>query len=214
MWVTSIANALDRLLPEGDHAELAAHGGGRVEVDIGSFEESRLSKPTTRSEGGAALAEAPTWVAPPPTMRVPLEFPDQIEALVSSDMNVLVEAVELISPGNKDRAGSRKAFAAKCATSLHEGVGVVIVAIVTNRTGDLHGELMAMQGAERTGLDLYATAIRPVRRPQVERLDTWVQPLEVGAPLPSLPLVRGPRLMVRLDLDSNYHNACRHSRPA
>ena len=53
----------------------------------------------------------------------------------------LVAAIELVSPANKDRAGSRRTFAAKCAGYLKHGIGVVIVDVVTARAANLHEEL-------------------------------------------------------------------------
>ena len=44
----------------------------------------------------------------------------------------LVGAIELVSPGNKDRAEAHRAFAAKCASYLHEGIGLVIIDVVTS----------------------------------------------------------------------------------
>jgi hypothetical protein len=211
-WASAISDSLNAVLPRGYFAEIQVHVGSRVEVDVGTFEEVSRSETRSRSEGGVALAEAPAWVAQPPAFSLPLVFPDQIEALVYNDENVLVGAVELISPANKDREETRTAFAAKCATYLHEGVGVVIADIVTNRGGDLHGELMALLGGDRTDLDLYAAAYRPLRRPDGGRLDAWLETLKVGGSLPSLPLALGPRLTVRLDLDATYHEACQHLR--
>jgi hypothetical protein len=48
-------------------------------------------------------------------------FPDSFEVRVYSfsDGRTLVEAIELISPGNKDRREERRAFATKCASYLH-----------------------------------------------------------------------------------------------
>ena len=43
----------------------------------------------------------------------------------------LVAAIELVSPANKDRAAHRRAFAT-CASHLCQGVGLVIVDIVTS----------------------------------------------------------------------------------
>src|SRR5260370_42395164 len=57
-------------------------------------------------------------------------------------------AIELISPANKDRAGSRRTFAAKCAGYLKHGISVVIVDIVTSRTANLHEELFDTLGVK------------------------------------------------------------------
>ena len=47
-------------------------------------------------------------------------------------------AIELISPGNKDRVGKRRLFAAKCATYLSRGIGLILVDVVTSRAANLH----------------------------------------------------------------------------
>ena len=39
----------------------------------------------------------------------------------------LVAAIELVSPGNKDRPEARLAFAAKCVSYLTRGVGLIVV---------------------------------------------------------------------------------------
>ena len=53
-------------------------------------------------------------------------------------------AIELVSPGNKDRPEARRAFAAKCAGYLTAGVGLVVVDIVTDRLANLHNELIEL----------------------------------------------------------------------
>ena len=45
----------------------------------------------------------------------------------------LVAVVELVSPSNKDRPESRRAFAAKTAAYLQRGVGLIILDIVTGQ---------------------------------------------------------------------------------
>jgi len=144
-------------------------------------------------------------------------FPDSIEVLVFSGEAgpTLVAAVELVSPGNKDRAEYRRAFVQKCATYLRQGVGLIVVDIVTTRLGNLHAELAELIGAEtagRTAEPLYAGAYRPVPRSDIEQIDVWTKALAVGGPLPELPLGLDKALTVPLDLDSAYTLACQRRR--
>jgi hypothetical protein len=44
---------------------------------------------------------------------------------------VLVGAIELVSPANKDRSTHRDAFVSKCETYLRQGIGLVIIDVVT-----------------------------------------------------------------------------------
>ena len=45
----------------------------------------------------------------------------------------LLAAIEIVSPANKDRPENRRAFAAKCAALLRQGVAVSILDVVTAR---------------------------------------------------------------------------------
>jgi hypothetical protein len=103
---------------------------------------------------------------------------------------MLVGAVELVSPANKDRPAHREALVSKCAAYLQLGVGLVLVDVVTDRSGDLHRELLARVGAgdPGPGPSLSGSAYRPVERNGAPTLDVWREPLAVGQPLPSLPL--------------------------
>ena len=151
---------------------------------------------------------------------MPAIFPDSIEVLVYSSETgpKLVGAVELISPANKDRPETRRAFAAKCATYLQNGVGLIVVDIVTDRRANLHNALVELMGAGATYLlpdgPLYAAAYRPVRQPNVERIDCLVwSALAVGHRLPLLPLSLDKSICLPLDLEAlQHHQACERLR--
>ncbi|HEX8203254.1 MAG TPA: DUF4058 family protein, partial [Isosphaeraceae bacterium] len=195
MWAARIADSLNlTLLPPGYFAEIQVHVGRRIEVDIATFEEER-SVSTAQRYGTTATAtlEAPAWA--PPTLVMPALFPDDIEVQVYSSEGgpTLVAAVELISPGNKDRDEARRAFAAKCSGYLQRGIGLVLIDIVTNRRGNLHDELVRLLGYGDEFLfpsspSLYAVAYRPLRRDETNQTEVWLEPEEVGKALPTLPL--------------------------
>jgi len=149
---------------------------------------------------------------------MPAVFPDSLEVLV---FNIeagptLIAAVELASPGNKDRAETRQAFAAKCASYLHQGIGLMVVDVVTNRRANLHNELVRLleKGDEflLAPSPLYATAYRPVRRPTSDQIEIWTATLAVGQALPVLPLALDKGVCVPLDLEATYVEACQRSR--
>src|SRR5207245_65259 len=101
----------------------------------------------------------------------------------------LVAALELVSPRNKDRPEAHKAFAVKCASYLHQGIGLILVDVVTGRHADLHNETMRLLDAPSSSLlpaetALYAVAYRPVRRQDREEIDLWPASLALAAPLP------------------------------
>ena len=49
----------------------------------------------------------------------------------------LVAVIELVSPANKDRPAKRRLFAAKCATYLSRGIGLIVLDVVTSRQANL-----------------------------------------------------------------------------
>jgi hypothetical protein len=128
----------------------------------------------------------------------------EVQVFATSGGPTLAGAIELISPANKDRAAHREAFVSKCAAYIQGGLGLVMVDVVTERHGNLHGELLDRLGSPGVGLrdaELYATAYRPVSHGDKSDLEVWQEPLHVGQPLPTLPLWlrEGPCLAVRLE---------------
>lgn len=87
------------------------------------------------------------------------------------------------------------------------------VDVVTDRGANLHNELVREMDAGENFLlppePLYAAAYRPVRRPDVAKIDVWTAALEVGRPLPVLPLALDKGAVVRLDLDATYSSESR-----
>src|SRR4051794_33581569 len=124
-----MADALNRdLLPPGYFAEEHVHVGSRVEIDLATFEEGEPAGVASDSGTGPVAVAPRVWTPPAPTTTWPAIFPDSMEVLVFSGESgpTLVAAVELVSPGNKDRPEYRRAFAAKCAAYLQQGVGLVV----------------------------------------------------------------------------------------
>lgn len=128
---------------------------------------------------------------------------------------VLVAAAERISPSNKYRAESRESFLAKCTTYLHQGVGLVIVDIVTNRTSNLHHELLQRMhdatGARIEG-HTYSAAYHPVGQNGKTGLQIWANSLGLGEPLPTMPLWQRGGPCVPLELEAAYERTCAEHR--
>jgi hypothetical protein len=208
LWSGVLVERLNRVvLPEGYFAETQVHIGGRVEVDVASFEDSS-TRPTEATSCNGGVAVAP-WAPPAVALRMPTIFPDEIEVQVFRDLGgtSLVGAVELVSPGNKDRPEARRSFAAKCAAYLQKGIGLVVVDIVTERRANLHDELVDLLRQPDSfrfpgGGALYTVAYRPTRTaPEDDGIDLWFEALELGRGLPTMPLALrgGPTLPVELE---------------
>jgi hypothetical protein len=217
-WANALVDDLNQnLLPEGYFAEPQVHAGARVEIDAATFER----KTTARSAegGGTATLPAKVWTPPAPTLVLPAAFPETFEVqIVSTEAGPrLVAAIELISPGNKDRLENRRAFALKCASYLVQGVSLIIVDIVTSRNANLHDELVQLlpQGGpcQFPGKPaLYAAAYRPGRRDEVDQVEVWLVSLAMGQLLPVLPLALNREVCLPINFETTYMDASRKLR--
>ncbi len=218
-WATRLADALnEHWLPEQFLAVEQAHVGPRVEIDVASFE--RQGDGLAASGNGGAVATLPrTWAPPAPQCTVPAVFLDTFEVRVYSGRAgwTLVGAVELVSPGNKDRPEERRAFATKCASYLHQGVSLVVIDIVTDRRANLHNEILGLLSrADEARLpddvSLYAAAYRPVLRGDQPQIDLWTEGVVIGEPLPTMPLRLTGDLFVPVEFEATYLETCRRRR--
>jgi hypothetical protein len=216
-WPAMIVMALAPHLPAPYIAGPRVHLGPYFEIDVASYEKDEATGTPSlgvEEKGGVATA---VWSPPQPTLEVALELPDQDEYEVRVyDTELerrLVAAVEIVSPGNKDRPESRRAFVAKCATLLRQDVSVSIVDLVTIRPFNFYAELLTFIGQAGLAPDppspLYAAACRWKPSARAARLQTWAHSLTVGQPLPILPLWLADNLAVPLELEASYEETCR-----
>ena len=221
-WATYLASALNERLPPQFIATESRHAGGHLEIDVATFERPHSVAPPPPTNGaGVALLAPAVWTPPTPGQTMPAIFPDTFEVRVMSTRygRVLVAAIELVSPGNKDRPDERTAFAAKCASYLHRGVSLIVVDLVTIHHFNLHNELLRLMNAD-PGLQLppeahlYAVAYRPVLREKRPEIDLWPTTFQLGGTLPLLPLRLTDDLFVPVDFEATYQETCRHRRLA
>ena len=219
-WPMMIAASLADKLPPKYAAHPNVHRGRLAEIDVATFEkDGSASHFGGNGNGGVATA---VWAPPRPTLTVETDLPSQdvFEVLVydRERFQRLVAAVELVSPANKDRPDNRRAFAAKCAAFLQNQVSVTIVDLVTIRESNLYGELLDLIDKRDPALEpdppaIYAVACRTTQttaQPDVAwQLETWLAPLRIGAPLPTLPLWLADNLSVPLELEASYEETCK-----
>jgi hypothetical protein len=202
-WATYLSSQINGMLPEGFFAEPNVQFD--IEIDVAAWEEN------------AATAFPSSWTPSAPALTVPLPVLTdlaEIQVFASSGVPRLAGAIELVSPSNNDRPEHRTAFVSKCASYLQEGIGLIVVDVVTDRHGNLHSELLArlQSPAGESSDELYAVAYHPVRRGKDTELDIWPQTLELGRELPILGLCLrgGPYLPV--DFEAAYQRTCQEQR--
>lgn len=218
MWPGTIVQRLSEILPAEFTAEPRVHLGTYFEIDVCAFEEEQPEKGgfnTDVNSGGVATA---TYAPPQPTLTVDTDLAEQyayeVKVYDQSRGRLLVAAIELVSPANKDRPENRRAFATKCAALLQQDVCVSIVDLVTTRNFNLYLDLLAL--FDRTDStfaasppSIYAVTCRGRKVGQRTRLESWAYPLVVGQPLPTLPLWLSEDQAVSLELEASYEETCR-----
>src|SRR5215510_12667572 len=214
-WATYISSDLNQRLPEGYFAEANVQFG--IEIDVATFEEPGQGSSHNPSVHGLDCpppASSEQWTAPLPTQTIPIAIlTDTVEVLVFNREAgpTLAGAIELVSPANKDRPAHRDAFVSKCAAYLQQGIGLVVVDIVTDRRANLHDELLARlhtPGVEPWDAELYASAYHPLERDGGAKLDIWHEVLKLGNPLPIMPLYLRDGLCLSVDLQATYERTC------
>jgi Protein of unknown function (DUF4058) len=208
-WAGNIAVELNEHLPDGWYAEPTVQWA--IEVDVAAFEE------TGALVGAAATAGAAgSWEPSAPAKTIDFSLTtDVVEVKVYRDFTdyPLVGVIELVSPANKDRPETREAFVSKCDAYLREGIGLVMVDIVSSHRANLHSLLMErIDEPEPRDEPLYTSAYHPVQRNGGTQLDIWYEPLAVGEDLLSMPLFlkNGPR--ARVNLADTYRQTLRDLR--
>jgi hypothetical protein len=213
MWPAMIVVGLRGKLPPGYFAEPTIHSGRSAEIDVVTYEQEG-ARSSWRREGNGGVATA-VWAPPQPTLVVATDWPaqDVYEVQVYDERRRarLVAAVEMVSPANKDRPDSRRAFVAKCAGLLRERVSVVIVDVVTTRAHNLYAELLDFLGRSDPRLGsgpLYSVACRMTKHGDDWQLEAWAQTLSLQETLPTMPLWLADDLAIPLELEKSYEESC------
>lgn len=222
MWPAMIVQQLFGILPPGFVAAPNVHLGAAFEIDVTTYESSAgdnggrhdLGIGASNGNGGVA-----TLAPPAPTLTLEAELPEQDEYEVKiydqERGRRLVAAIEIVSPGNKDRPESRRAFVAKVAALLQEDVCVSIVDLVTIRQFNLYEDLLALIGRSDPHLGpqaphTYTVTVRGRKRIRKRPLlDMWFYPMVVGQALPTLPVWLDVDRNIMLPLEASYEETCR-----
>ncbi len=215
-WPMEIVKQLNARLPLEFEAEPRVHLGSAFEIDVSTYERdsANSSSPLAAPQNGSVATA--TWSPGEPTLLLETDVPtpSEYEVLVY-DVSLerrLVAAIEIVSPGNKDRPENSRSFVYKCESLLHRDVCVAIVDLVTIRNANLYRELAELIGAAEPAAvrtPIYAVVCRPRRSGRRWRVDAWQHELAIGEPLPTLPLWLTDKMYIPVDLEASYLETCR-----
>ncbi len=227
-WASCISADLNRRLPKRFLAEGPFSLGPFASADVAEIDQASKGgngpangfPPQTATGGGVGVVVEPVIYSPPASnLTMTAAFPEEILVEIRDLYRArqVLAVIEIVSPGNKDDAQAREAFAGKCLSYLAKGLGLVIIDVVTERLANLHNVLVRLARQDETLVmpgdpPLYVAAYRPIRRNKEDLIDLWQWPLAVGSALPAVPLALKGFGCVRLDLEATYSEACERSR--
>jgi hypothetical protein len=214
-WLAYLVEWIQPRLPEGYKAFLG--GVPSLTVDLGH------GKPdvSVRQWGAAPAAEAVTSGTGilEPDLEASVTFRLDPQRAVHIDFHgQLIAALEIVSPRNKDRADAKETYSNRYLGYLRLGVHLMLVDVLPRPKG------FSFSDAITTGLGMdlpslpppFAAAYRvgevvPVGEDMGSLVGLWRRPLQVGQPLPALPLPLSVHRAVIIDLEETYQRAAKRA---
>lgn len=214
-WLAYMVEWVQPRLPKGYRAYLGsvpaltpAAGEGRPDVGVRRWEP----EPPVHSPGGEAVviepdleARAAVRLDPQPAVHVDLG-------------GRLVAAIELVSPRNKDRAAAKTTYSARYLGYLRLGVHLMLIDVLPRPRGFSFADTVASDLTLETPPlpPPFAAAYRvgevvPTDDGTGSLVGVWQRPLEIGMPLPLLPLALSIHDAVIVDLEETYRRAAQRA---
>jgi hypothetical protein len=214
-WLAYLVEWIQPRLPEGYKAFLGgvpaltvASGNGKPDVSV------RQWGPRPPAE---EVATDTTVVEPDLEASVAFRLDPQLAVHIDFH-GQLIAAIELVSPRNKDRAAAKETYASRYLGYLHLGVHLMLVDVLPRPKGFSFADAIASS----LGLDLlplpppFAAVYRvgeviPAGDDMGSLVGVWRRALQVGQPLPTLPLPLSVQRAIVIDLEETYHRAAKRA---
>jgi hypothetical protein len=214
-WITHLKEGMNNgLLPSAYYALSEQHLGRRSSDFLAPHvSDFPASSPASSREGAVLVDEVPPRVrrkliAEP---RAAYRGLRRTLTIRSVEGHRIVALVEILSPGNKDRAASIDEFVGKVDSALRAGIHVLIVDLFGPSPFDLqgiHGAVWALYDsdayqfpqAEPLTLVSYEAGLTP---------EAYVEHLALGQPLPEMPLFLDVGAYINVPLEPTYNEAFR-----
>lgn len=213
-WITHFKEALNEgRLPDGYYALSEQHAGLRVPDIITLHAPDLLSPRPPQNGGGVALLDSPPRLSRKLVASAELSYRGLRRTLAVRHVggHRLVAIVEIVSPGNKDRASSVQELAEKVESAVRNRVHVLLVDLFRPGKYDPQG----MHGAAWSFFDCQVyepPGDRPVTIASYlasQIPEAYVEHLAFGDVLPEAPLFIEYRAHVLVPLEAAYRAAFR-----
>lgn len=205
-WIAAIMDRLNAgLLPPGFFA-MAEQIIGRPETDVVALQTKQTPKAPVDGVGGVAVASA----RPKTRFVLPLEVERYAQKAnriaIHHELGEVVAVIEIVSPGNKDRRHSLRAFVDKAVELIRQRVNLLVVDPFPPGSHDPQGIHNAIWN-EFTDqpFELPPDKRLTLAAYQVEPIKTaFVETIAVGDLLPDMPMFLYDEHYVNVPLEETY----------
>ena len=204
LWIARLVEYLNQeALPAGFQARPTELIVG-VEPDVLLLQDAdkpEAAPPMKQPE----LAEATLTAVLPPPAEMPI-----VGVYSAYNSSHLVAAIELVSPGNKDRPEAVQTFTEKALFLLQEGVHLMVVDVISLPHQPIRKAILKRleiaDSLDESQLWISSYCALPGEDPQPHlEVREWARNVTLGDTLPSLPLfLRSDQLWVTVDLEASY----------
>lgn len=211
VWIVELLYWVKPRLPEGYRAYIGTSPTFAIDVPISERPDVGVRRWLGGSESPAHDPLASSLAHEEPDEEIAVAALEERSSLLVERDGRLIAAVELVSPRNKDRPAACAAYAAGYVAYLLNGVHLLLV--------DVHRRPLHFSFADQIAQELQldrAASPPPLAisyrvgepAPNGGRfLGIWHRALNVGEPLPTLPLPLSVSEAVSIDLEATYSRA-------
>jgi hypothetical protein len=215
VWTSDLMRTLNGgLLPSGYYALAEQHVRGRVPdvltLHVPDVDPTPDPVPPSRDRG-IALADAPPRVSRKLVADAASAYRARQRTVTirRTSGHHVVALLEIVSPGNKDRAASVEELVTKVDSALMRGIHVLVVELFAAGKHDpqgIHGAIWAQYDSApyEVPSDRHWTVASYVGGPGIE---AYVEHITVGDSLPEMPLFLSSDTYIKTPLERTYSSA-------
>src|ERR1700722_8808305 len=211
VWLAQLLDWVQPRLPGGYRAYVGSVPALTIDVPNGRPDLSVRQWPTVLPE---TAPTAPSAGNEPDEEAVATFLMDPQRAVHIDLHGLLIAAIEIVSPRNKDRPAARERYLGRYAGYLRQGVHLLLIDILPRPAGFSFAEALAVNlGLPQPPCPAPCAVSYRVGEPVPEGTvrALWRRPLQVGQPLPVVPLALGAKESVLIDLEHTYREAARRA---
>jgi hypothetical protein len=209
VWLVELLRNIKPQLPEGYRVYIGSYSRSGLATAIWPDIEVAVPihiVPASETDEPSATTDMP------PDEEVLIETIEPQKALYVQYRGMMVAAVEIVSPRNKDRVSARAEATARYAGYLHGRIHLMLLDLLPRPEGFSFPDAIAaeLKIPNQPHLAPPCAVVYRVGEPAAaggSQLAVWRRPLTVDQPLPTLPLPLSVDRQVLVDLEATYMRA-------